>query len=316
MLIERKAGAHDKVCGEFISSEAALYLRDLGIDLAALGAVRISTVKLYTRDEVATARFRFRPSAFRAASSMRRSSASGVGLRGLRRGSASGRLSVRARMDRQLEDGHEEMAPDAFLATGKHDLRGWRRPPGRQDDLVAFKMHWRLAAAEEAAPVRSTVDLLVFPGGYAGLELVEDGIANLCLVIRRRIIWPMRAEMGSAMVTAHCAPNCLRSTKGAAGAPGRAMSGRSPSPPFPTAMSLRQTQGHGPRPLGDQAAVIPSFAGDGISIALHSARLASPILSRREADAPVPVAARARRLRPGPLGNAPLPGCSCTRVVR
>jgi flavin-dependent dehydrogenase len=31
----------------------------------------------------------------------------------------------------------------------------------------------------------------------------------------------------------------------------------------------------GPWPLGDQAAVIPSFAGDGVAIALHSAALAA-----------------------------------------
>ena len=59
VLIERKAGAHDKVCGEFISSEAALYLRALGVDLQTLGAVRISTIRLYARDEVATARLPF-----------------------------------------------------------------------------------------------------------------------------------------------------------------------------------------------------------------------------------------------------------------
>ena len=36
-----------------------------------------------------------------------------------------------------------------------------------------------------------------------------------------------------------------------------------------------QELGDGPWRVGDQAAVIPSFAGDGISIALHSARLAA-----------------------------------------
>ena len=36
-----------------------------------------------------------------------------------------------------------------------------------------------------------------------------------------------------------------------------------------------RSRGNGPWCLGDQAAVIPSFSGDGISIALHSARLAA-----------------------------------------
>ena len=34
-VLERKPGPHHKVCGEFISYEAAHYLEDLGIDLAA-----------------------------------------------------------------------------------------------------------------------------------------------------------------------------------------------------------------------------------------------------------------------------------------
>ena len=38
----------------------------------------------------------------------------------------------------------------AFLATGKHDLRGRKRPPGLQDDLVAFKQHWRLSPGQAA----------------------------------------------------------------------------------------------------------------------------------------------------------------------
>src|SRR6201999_3729739 len=37
--------------------------------------------------------------------------------------------------------------------------------------------------------------------------------------------------------------------------------------------------------LGDQAAVIPSFAGDGMSIALHSARLAATYHMRGETAA-------------------------------
>ena len=40
-LVERETQPHHKVCGEFVSAEAMLYLRDLGLDLESLGAVRI-----------------------------------------------------------------------------------------------------------------------------------------------------------------------------------------------------------------------------------------------------------------------------------
>ncbi len=74
ILIERKADPHDKVCGEFISSEGALYLSDLGIDLAALGALPISTVNVFVgRNSVSAPIFRLLPSVSHAVSSMKRS---------------------------------------------------------------------------------------------------------------------------------------------------------------------------------------------------------------------------------------------------
>ncbi len=76
-------------------------------------------------------------------------------------------------------------AESAFLATGKHDLRGWRRPPSR-NDLIGFKLHLGLAD-DQVAKLKSYVELFVFPGGYAGLTLVENNMANLCLVVTRRM---------------------------------------------------------------------------------------------------------------------------------
>ena len=46
LLIERDAEPRHKVCGEFLSIEAQAYLVHLGIDLDALGASRISRLRL------------------------------------------------------------------------------------------------------------------------------------------------------------------------------------------------------------------------------------------------------------------------------
>jgi flavin-dependent dehydrogenase len=271
ILVERKGGPHDKVCGEFISSEATLYLRELNIDLESLGAVRISTVRLYARDEVATARL-----PFPAFSVSRRAldeavlgvaAASGAAIR---RGRSVRSLHACAQSwTAQLEDGHEVSARDAFLATGKHDLRGWKRPPGRQDDLIAFKLHCRLDAAQ-TAQLASCVELFVFPGGYAGLELVENDVANLCLVVRRREFAQLDHRWDALV-------GKLRSDSPPLD---RRLCGSDACWERPLAVASIpyghvHNRGNGPWRLGDQAAVIPSFAGDGISIALHSARLAA-----------------------------------------
>jgi len=269
VLVERKSGPHDKVCGEFIGSEATLYLRELGIDLESLGAVRISTVRLHARDEVATARL-----PFRAFSISRRALDEAV----LGVAAASGAVLRRGRSVRslhacaegwtaKLEDGHDVAARDAFLATGKHDLRGWKRPPGRQDDLIAFKLHCRLNA------------------GYAGLELVENGVANLCLVVRRRefarldhrwdaLVGKLRSDSPPLDRRLCGSDACWERPLAVASIPyGHLHNGHARNDNVHN--DHVHNRGNGPWRLGDQAAVIPSFAGDGISIALHSARLAA-----------------------------------------
>jgi flavin-dependent dehydrogenase len=268
-LVERRSGPHDKVCGEFVSGEAAHYLRDLDIDLETLGAVRISTVRIYTCQRVVSAGLRFP-----AFSISRRVLDEAI----LRKASSCGAELHRGHLARSLRpfggrwiasfDGAGELsASQSFLATGKHDLRGWKRPPGIQNDLIAFKLHWRLSA-DQVGALTSCVDLFIFPGGYAGLSLVENGIANLCLVVRKSYF----ARLGNvwdALLTSLRAEFLPLVEK---------LSGAEPCSDRPLAIAsipygYVQSRSIGPWCIGDQAAVIPSFSGDGIAIALHSARL-------------------------------------------
>jgi flavin-dependent dehydrogenase len=273
LLVERRDGPHDKVCGEFISGEAALYLDDLGVDLAALGAVRIRMVRLAVGPGLTTV-----PLPFPAFSLSRRAldealldAASERGAQ-IRRGCGVRTLAREgAGWVADLDGGERIAADEVFLATGKHDLRGWRRPPGAQNDLVAFKQHWRLAR-EEAAALGAGVELVLFPGGYAGLEPVEGGAANLCLLVRQ----PRFAALGQgwdALLAAlrAASPHLDRRLAGALACWSRPLA--IASIPY----GYVATSGRGPWLLGDQAAVIPSFSGDGIAIALHSARLAADI---------------------------------------
>jgi len=273
LLLERRNGPHDKVCGEFISGEAALYLDDLGVDLAALGAIRMRVVRLAAGHRVTTV-----PLPFPAFSLSRRLLDEAVLGAAIERGAEVRRgRGVRALMPRggrwvaQLDDGETITADDAFLATGKHDLRGWKRPPGAQNDLVAFKLHWRLAR-EEAADLGAGVELMLLAGGYAGLEPVEGGAANLCLVVRRRQLAALGQRWDALLAALRAAsPHLDRRLAGALACWSRPLA--IASIPY----GYVATAGRGPWLLGDQAAVIPSFSGDGIAIALHSARLAADI---------------------------------------
>ncbi|MEO7113802.1 MAG: lycopene cyclase family protein [Polyangiaceae bacterium] len=270
VLVEREAAPTDKVCGEFLSREAGLYLGSLGLDLAKLGAVTIDTLRFYEGSHVATTKL-----PFEAISLSRRVLDEAL----LSRASTAGALLVRGSKVNELtrtaaghcarlDDGATIEANAVFLATGKHDLRGHKRPAGSQSDLVAFKMHFHLAADQTRA-LEKHIDLVAFDGGYAGLSLVENRIANLCFVIRRarlRALGPWENVLATI-----CAESPHLS---------RRLEGASPCWPKPLALSAipyghLQRNADGLWRLGDQAVVIPSFSGDGMSIALHSAELAA-----------------------------------------
>jgi flavin-dependent dehydrogenase len=269
-LAEREAGPADKVCGEFLSREAALYLSSLGLDLAALGAVPIGAVRLATRSGVAVAALPFAALSLsrRALDDALLQRAAGLGAV-IRRGAAVQALARSSRgWSARLADGSSLEGSAVFLATGKHDLRGWKRPPGLQGDLVAFKQYWRLSPAQ-SAQLSGHVELILFEGGYAGLQLVEGGRANLCLVVRRQRLSAVgRWDELLAAIRAECPHLDARLSAGV------------PCATRPLSLSAIP-YGHvrrgseGVFRLGDQAAVIPSFSGDGMSIALHSGRLAA-----------------------------------------
>ena len=270
-LIEREPTPRDKVCGEFLSGEALEDLQALGIDVASLGAVPIDYVRLAAARRAAEA-----PLPFPAASLTRKTldtsliaEAIAAGVR-VECGRTVQTLSRTATDVWQvtLDNGAIREAPTVFLATGKHDLRGHARPKDPQR-WVAFKMYFRLAP-EQAAELERASELMLYPGGYGGIQPVEGGIANLCCVVQQRYL-PSggdRWENFLAKMQQDCPHLAMR------------LSGAQPLLPKPIAIThipygyIRRTTENGLYCIGDQAAVIPSFTGDGISIALHTARCA------------------------------------------
>ena len=272
LLVERTPGPHEKVCGEFLSFEAQDELGRLGVDLRGLGAVPIRTVTFrHQRSHQQTLL------GFEALSLSRRILDEALLAKAAQAG-AEVRRGVRATGAARdgggwavgIEGGATVSARHLVLATGKHDLRGWQRPPGRQPDLIGFKMYWRLGDGRD---LRGRVELHLFPGGYAGVEMVEGGRANLCLVIREAAFGALGRRWDALL--SHLRQSC----------PGldALLDGAVPCESRPLAVAripygLVQERSDGPWRLGDQAAVIPSFTGEGMSIALHSARLAAGCL--------------------------------------
>ena len=271
-LIEREPTPRHKVCGEFLSGEALEDLHALGIDVAALGAVPIDNVRLAAARRAAEA-----PLPFPAKSLTRKTldtaliaEAIASGVRVEQGRSVQGLSRTTSGMwQATLDDGTVCEAPTAFLASGKHDLRGHPRPKDPQR-WVAFKMYYRLAPGQAAELARAS-ELMLYPGGYGGIQPVEGGIANLCWVVQQQYF--ARAgnhwESFIAKMQQDCPHLAMR------------LEGAQPLLDKPVAIThipyghIRRTTEDGLYCVGDQAAVIPSFTGDGISIALHTARCAA-----------------------------------------
>ena len=272
VLVEKERVAHHKVCGEFLSREAVHYLRQIEIEPTALGATVIGNVRLAAGSRIVAS-----PLPFPALSLSRHVldeallvRAAQSGCRVVRGVAVESLAAASSGWIAQLSNGESLRSPAVFLATGKHDLRGWSRPPGRQSDLIGFKMHWHLAPVQ-IETLRGSMDLFLFSGGYGGLSLVENDTANLCLVVRRSML--RKLSGWHDLLTTILAQN--QHVRGL-------LDGAQPVWPRPLAISpipygYLAAEERGVWCIGDQAAVIPSFTGDGISIALHSGALAAEI---------------------------------------
>ena len=271
-IIEQSDAAHDKVCGDFLSYEAIHYLRALGIDPERMAAVAVTNVRLASRELIGECALPFTGMGLsrRVLDEALLANARNYGadvLRGRRvehlQPSGDGWVAL-------LGTGEEIRGGSAFVATGKHDLRGWPRPEGKQNDLVAFKMYFRLKP-EMARALAGQVELVLFPGGYAGLLGLGGGVMNLCLLVQRAVL----RELGGNW------SRLLKHIQSSSPYLARYLEGAEELLEKPLAISaipygyMRANAAGGVWRLGDQAAVIPSFSGDGISIALHSAQIAA-----------------------------------------
>lgn len=281
LVIERDPEPRHKVCGEFLSIETQDYLADLGIDACRLGAAPIERLRFVHGEETGVVDLPFRGVGLTRrrmdAALLRAAQDHGAQVR---RGAAV-RAIVPAGPDLAVPVGDACLtAPRVLLATGKHDVRGLGRPPGDPGDLIGFKTYFTLERAQREA-LDGHIEVVMFAGGYAGLQLVENGLANLCLVVsasfHSRLGRSWAGLLGHLVTdSAHLAAR---------------LRGARESLERPLAVA-RIPYGFVHRPaaceppglyrLGDQAGVIPSFAGDGMAIALHSAQVAARAIAAGE----------------------------------
>jgi hypothetical protein len=293
VLLERAGAPHHKVCGEFLSIETQTQLQRLGVEPAALGAVPIDHVAVYSATRHVASALPFR------ALSLSRYRLDAALLRCAENSGAQVRRNVAVRTvmpddsswQVACHDGETIHCRHLVLATGKWGLRGIE--DARDNSLVGLKMHLRPSADTRRA-LAGRVELSLLDRSYVGLELIEDGIANLCFLLPRAVVarlgpgWAVQQDYLTAAL-----PNLVERLDGA-----EPLWDRPVAVVCPSGGHLHDEPGPAVYRVGDRLAHIPPFTGDGLAIALGSAALAVEHI--RLGRPPAAYLAAARRL----TGNA------------
>lgn len=264
-LFERQAAAHHKVCGEFLSVEAQRDLRDMAFEPLRLGAVPIDRVRIVNGRKSVESRLPFTALGIsREVLDEALLDAAAAAGATVRRG-----LRVTGIEDHGIRTGEGLFQTETvFLATGKHDLRGAARPDARErGGHLCFKMHWRISAGQDEE-LGSAVELVLFDGGYLGIQRVAARVMNFCVLVRReRFCGSWTGLLENLARDDHVA---------------RRLDGARELLDRPASIAgLPYGYVHRPRDdrknlfrLGDQAALTAPLTGDGMAIALRSAALA------------------------------------------
>ena len=266
ILFEQAHKANHKVCGEFLSAETQILLTGLGIDLNSLNAPYQSSLRLVNRQQFLKTDLPFRG---------RSLSRLVLDEELLQEASRSGVLVERGTQVTHLAAGNEGPSstatissgrkistPTVILATGASTVRGIDARV--ISDLVGFKIMLSLTAAA-TADLQTQVQLMGYDGGYQGMLLVEGQVTSLA--------WIMQSEQAKLLGNNWKLHQDFLSKQ--SDLVGDLLVDSKTSWEKPLAVAglqfgfMRKTLiGERVYPVGRQIAIIPSFTGDGLAVAL------------------------------------------------
>jgi flavin-dependent dehydrogenase len=286
VLLDKARFPRHKACSEYINAGGVAALAELGLldEAIASGAHRLTEMRIHSPDGAQFAARFDRASAGRYAIGLSRFRLDAILLDAAR---ASGvtvmeRIHVRnvecrpdapTVVDATVEGTAIRLhAPLIVGADGHHSCvtrslgldQSWRWP--RRVGLVA---HYRQVAGNDHGG-----DLYVTSDGYAGLAPLEDGLTNIAIVVPESAIQQRSGSIDSLFDARLAAiPELRLRLEDAVRAGDLRGIGR-------LGHRVRQPVGDGYVLVGDAAAFLDPFTGDGIYEALRGAQLAAPVISR------------------------------------
>jgi len=283
LLIEQKRFPRPKLCGEFISPECFSHFERLGVAepmIRSNPATLRSTVFYSSRGHRVSV-----PSSW---------FGGGLAL-GLSRATMDNNLFVRAQAvgvdvleEAVVTDVIEEQnriqgvrvktsegdrdyeARLTIDATGRPRILTRRLQPNhrsRKPPFVAFKTHLSGALPEE-----NVCEIYSYPGGYGGLNTIENGLSNLCFIVSARDVRRFNSDADTVMNE-----TVMRNRRAACAL----SSARRHSEWLSVSLERFGFSDPAPKPgliaIGDAASFIDPFTGSGMLMALESGELAATV---------------------------------------
>jgi flavin-dependent dehydrogenase len=278
-LWDRDHFPRDKVCGEFISSESLPILPNeipatfsTGADIYGAQFVThrgVSRTFDLPRPALGLSRRRLDHELWKAAEAAGVETYEGESVRRVRAPECGSKPAdaweiQTARCRRQ--------ARSLIVACGRWwAIEGLCSPAGRLGltgggDWIGAKAHFA------GIPRRDTVEMYLFRGGYCGLAPVENGACNICCLVHRQQIRQMalrvHKDFAAWLKQVSRLPALETRLRGAVQVSLVATTA-------PVHLARRQAVQGGALMVGDASGFLDPFTGEGISMALHSGRLAA-----------------------------------------
>lgn len=281
---ERDCFPRDKVCGEFLSWESLPLLQQAIPSVLARAAVIRRSEFVSRRNRVyafplphesrGLSRRLLDESLWRAAAAAGARTHEGLGVRSARKIDRLPSTETGWRIEAAGRGAR--LARSLLVACGRWWALDGFPSPARNGEARGVN-HWIGAKAHFGGVVpRDAVEMYFFPGGYCGLSPVEDGLYNACCLVHCSLL---RNRGGSRFADF---PGWLKITARHDSLNMRLRGATQVSETLttsPVRPIQRRSSYESALLAGDAAGFLDPFTGDGISMALHTGRVAASLIA-------------------------------------
>ena len=277
---ERDHFPRDKVCGEFLSAESLPLLQQEIPTALALGAAILRSEFISSSGRVhafdlpqpgrGLSRLVLDQALWNAATASGAQAREGEVVKSLRR--LDPRVEHGAAWELKSANGTLIQAGALLVACGRWWTIDGFPSPARQQTNGSMGPGMGAKAHFCGVAQRDAVEIYYFPGGYCGLAPIENGLYNACCLVHRNLVrdgatggfnnfasWLRKVARHPALEARLRGATQVSETVSTA----------------PLRPARRRADHDGTLFAGDAAGFLDPFTGDGISMALHSGRLAA-----------------------------------------